>query len=350
MKLNMTRLYAGKVKHFCALFLTAMLALSCRQDKKDIDLSSIKLEVHIERFDHDFDQLRTPPMQNKVAGLQSKYGPFYTDFVERIIEAGSVKDTAYFANIRSILNSKPYQDLKHEVDSVYPNLKDQEEDLTDAFKRVKYYFPKQQLPKVYAYLSGFQVQTSVGNGYFGVGLDLFLGAKSKFYPALINTYPQYLSRRFTPDNMVPRIIEGILREDIAPEKDEKSILEKMIYEGKVMCLMDRLLPHVPDSTKIGYTTRQMEWCQAFEGNIWGYFLNENLLYETDYPKMQKYFNEAPFTPGLGEKTESAPKLAVWTGWQIVRQYLIKHPDVTPAQLLATKDAQLILNEAAYHPK
>ncbi len=346
----MTRLYASKVKHFCALFLTATVAISCRQDKKDIDLSNIKLEVHIERFDHDFDQLRTPPMQNKVAGLQRKYGAFYTDFVERIIEAGSVKDTAYFTNIRGILNSKPYQDLKHEVDSVYPNLNDQEEHLTDAFKRVKYYFPKQQLPKVYAYLSGFQVQNSVGNGYFGVGLDMFLGAKSKFYPALINTYPQYLSRRFTPDNMVPRIVEGILREDIAPEGDEKSLLQKMIYEGKVMCLMDRLLPHVPDSTKIGYTTRQMEWCQAFEGNIWGYFLNENLLYETDYPKMQKYFNEAPFTPGLGERTESAPKLAVWTGWQIVRQYLAKHPDTTPAQLLAMKDAQLILNDAAYHPK
>ncbi|WP_342645768.1 gliding motility lipoprotein GldB [Mucilaginibacter sp. CSA2-8R] len=346
----MTRLYASKVKHFCALFLTVMLAASCRQDKKDIDLSNIKLEVHIERFDHDFDQLRTQPMQNKATTLQHKYGAFYTDFVEHIIEAGSVKDTAYFTNVRSILSSKPYQDLKHEVDSVFPDLNNQEKDLTDAFKRAKYYFPKQQLPKVYAYLSGFQVQTSVGNGYFGVGLDMFLGAKSKFYPALINTYPQYLSRRFTPDNMVPRIIEGIIREDTAPESDEKSLLEKMIYEGKVMCLMDRLLPHVPDSTKIGYTTRQMEWCQAFEGNIWGYFLNESLLYETDYPKIQKYFNEAPFTPGLGERSESAPKLAVWTGWQIVRQYLIKHPDVSPAQLLAIKDAQLILNEAAYHPK
>ena len=58
------------------------------------------------------------------------------------------------------------------------------------------------------------------------------------------------------------------------------------------------------------------------------FLEENLLYESDYPKIQKYLNPAPFTPGLGEKNESAPKLAVWTGWQIVRQYMEKHPEVT----------------------
>jgi hypothetical protein len=35
---------------------------------------------------------------------------------------------------------------------------------------------------VYAYFSGFKAQTTVGDGYFGIGLDLFLGANSRFYP------------------------------------------------------------------------------------------------------------------------------------------------------------------------
>ncbi|MDT3402806.1 gliding motility lipoprotein GldB [Mucilaginibacter terrae] len=347
----MSILYRSKLKHFYALFLIAAILSSCKEDKKKIDVSNIKLEVHIERFDHDFDLMRNKPMAQQVAVLQSKYGPFYADFIQRILDAGNIADTAYFVNLRQVFAGKPYLDLKHEVDSVYPNLQKQEEELTDAFKRIKYYFPQKQLPKVYAYFSGFQAQTTLGNGYFGIGLDQFLGLKSKFYPALVNTYPHYLSRRFTPDNITPRVIEGMLHEDMFPEADaDRSLLAKMVYEGKMLYLMDVLLPDVPDSTKIGYTSQQIQWCQAFEKNIWGYFLEENLLYETDYLKLQKYLNEAPFTPGLGEKNESAPKLAVYTGWQIIRQYMIKHPYTTVQQLLALNDPQKILDDAGYHPK
>ena len=347
----MTILYRSKLKHFYALFLIATILAACKSGNNKVDVSNIKLDVHIQRFDHDFDQLSKKPLQPQATQLQNKYGLFYTDFIERVLQVGTIQDTAYFTNLRQVFAGKPYQDLKHEVDSVYPDLSKQEEQLTDAFKRIKYYFPKKQMPKVYAYFSGFQAQTTLGNGYIGIGLDLFLGNKSKFYPALINTFPHYLSRRFTPDNMVPRVIEGIIREDMFPESTkDKSLLAKMVYEGKMMYLMDKLLPDVDDSVKIGYTRQQMEWTHAFEANIWGYFLEENLLYETDYNKLQKYLNEAPFTPGLGEKNESAPKLGIWTGWQIVRRYMLKHPDTTVQQLLAMQDPQQILNEAEYHPK
>jgi len=111
-----------------------------------------------------------------------------------------------------------------------------------------------------------------------------------------------------------------------------------------------ILPNVADTTKIGYSTAQLKWCKEFQSKIWAYFLEENLLYESDFPKIQKYLTEAPFTPGLGEKNESAPKLAVWTGWQIVREYMDKHPEVTLPELMADNDAQKILNESKYRPK
>ena len=339
-----------KLPQIYLFLLSLMLLCACKSNKK-ADVSHINLEVHIERFDHDFDNLHAGLMSPQVNLLQKKYGNFYPDYIERILKAGSLRDTAYFGMLRKIFADKAYQDLKHEVDSVYPALSTTEASLTDAFKHIKYYFPKKQLPKVYAYLSGFQAQTSVGDDYFAIGLDLFLGANSKFYPSLITTFPHYISRRFTPENITPRVVEGLAREDMFPEKEsDKSLLAKMIYEGKIMYFMDQTLPDAPDSLKIGYTGKQLEWCHQFENNIWGYFLEENLLYETDAQKIQKYFNEAPFTPGLGEHNESAPKLAVWTGWQIVRHYMDNHPNITLPQLMADDDAQKILNQAGYHPK
>ncbi|GAB2695136.1 hypothetical protein GCM10027037_18510 [Mucilaginibacter koreensis] len=333
------------------LFLLTALALQACNRHAKVDVSHIPVNVTIQRFDHDFAQLQNPPVGPKAQNLQRKYGVFYTDFISHILQAGSPRDTSYFKTLHDVFNSQAYQDLKHEVDSVYPNMDKQNAELTDAFRHIRYYFPKQSLPKVYAYFSGFQAQTSIGDGYFAIGLDLFLGAKSKFYPALIEAYPHYISRRFTPDNIAPRTVETIVRENIFPEPDaDKSLLSRMVYNGKVMYIMDQLLPDAPDSLKIGYTPQQLDWAQKFEGDTWAYFLEENLLYETDYNRIQKYLSEAPFTPGLGEHNDSAPKLAIFTGWQMVKQYMERHPDTTLPQLMAMDDAQAILNQSKYRPK
>lgn len=332
-------------------FLICVLLASCK-NKDKIDVSGIDLNVKIERFDHDFDAFRKSNYPQKTVQMQQHYGQFYADFVERILKQGTIRDTAYFITLRKLFADKAYNDLKHEVDSVYPNLDKQEAELTDAFKHIKYYYPQKTLPHVYAYFSGFQAQTSIGNRYFAVGLDMFLGEHSKFYPALIEAFPHYISRRFTPDNMIPRVVEGLAREEMFPEQDsdQKSLLSRMIYNGKIMYFMDQIQPEVTDSTKIGYTNEHLQWCKDNEANIWGYFLEDNLLYETDYQKIQKYLTEAPFTPGLGDHNNSAPKLGVWMGWQIVKQYMNKNPKVTLQQLMAEHDEQEILSQSHYHPK
>lgn len=340
----------AKATQIYLIFLTSTLLTACHHSNK-VDVSNIDVHVTIERFDHDLDKMRTGPMAPQAAYMEKKYGAFYRDFMERILPAGSTRDTGYFMTLRKVLHTKDYLALKHAVDSVYPNMDKTAGNLTEAFKYIKYYYPKKKLPKVYAYFSGFAAQTSVGNGYVAIGLDMFLGADSKFYPALIESIPHYLSRHFTPDNITPRVVEGMAREDMFPESDsDKTMLSKMIYRGKILYFMDRILPDMPDSVKIGYTPEQLKWCEDFKSQIWGYFLEQNLLYETDDEKTQKFLGEAPFTPGLGEKTESAPKLAVWTGWQIVREYMDKHPEVTLEQLMADKSAQHILNGSRYRPR
>jgi len=339
-----------KAKQIYLIFLTSLLLTACGRAKK-ADVSNIDVNVTIERFDHDLDAMRTKPMNAQVAYMKNKYGTFYTDYIERVIRAGTVRDTNYYKTLRDIFDSQSYKDLKHDVDSVYHNMDKATADITDAFKHIRYFYPQKKLPKVYAYFSGFQAQTSLNDDYFAIGLDMFLGADSRFYPALTETLPHYVTRRFTPDNIAPRVVEVIAREDMFPEKDkDKSLLSKMVYNGKILYFMDQVLPDVPDSTKIGYTAKQVKWSEEFKPQIWGYFLEENLLYETDFEKIQKFIGEAPFTPGFGEKNDSAPKLALWTGWQIVRQYMEKNPKVTLQELMVDDDAQKILNGSKYRPK
>jgi gliding motility-associated lipoprotein GldB len=333
-------------------FFSCLLAASCN-NKKGPDVSEINLEISIERFDKELNTINTSNLTQRSQELRKKYTWFYDDYMSQMLSVGSpATDASYLNTLSTVLQNKDYKELSSTVQQAFPNLERHEDELTNAFKHVRYYYPKQKIPRLITFISGFAVQTPIGNDYIGIGLDMFLGSYgAKFYPALRESLPYYIARRFTPENITPRVIEAFAREEMFPEKDEdRNLLSKMIYNGKILYMMDAFIPEVPDTLKIGYTTQQLQWCQENEGGIWAYLLENELLFNSDYKKIQRYLAEAPFTPGLGENSDSAPKLGVWTGWQIVRKYMEQHPEVSLQQLMLENDPQKILTESKYKPK
>lgn len=331
------------------LFLAVpILLFSCKQGSKP-DVSDIQLEIKIGRFDQDLYNGKTKDLTQTDKMLQGKYGPFYNDFVHRMVGDPSYSNTEILS---TLYKDQAYTDLNREADSVFKDMGGIEKDLTQTFKYVKHYYPNVKVPKMISFISGFAVQTPIGDDYMGIGLDMFLGKNSKFYGAIVQSVPTYLSRRFSPEYVVPRITETYAREELFPERDEdRTLLSKMIQNGKILYFMDQVLAdEVPDSVKIGYTKSQLEWCKTYEKDIWAYLLQNKLLFETDYQRIQVFLGEGPFTPGLGEKNESAPKLGVWMGWQMVRKYMQENKEISLQQLMAEKDPQKILNMSKYKPK
>lgn len=330
------------------ILICILVFFSCSQDSKP-DVSEIELSINIERFDRDLYNGKDKDITLTDSLLHKKYKSFYEDFIFKMVgnESFTRKEV-----LTGIFRDKAYIDLNHEVDSVFPNLNEVEAELTQTFKYIKYYYPRAQIPRFIGFLSGFAYQTPIGDNYIGIGLDMFLGENSKFYGALIESIPLYMSKKFAPQYIVPRVSEYYVRENLFRERDEdRSLLAKMIYNGKILYFMDKVLPNsVPDSVKIGYTANQLAWCEAYETEIWAFYLESDLLYEMDYAKIQVYLSEGPFTPGLGDDRSSAPKIGVWTGWQIVRKYMEENPDVTLQELMADTDSQSILTKSKYKPK
>lgn len=337
-----------KFRQSYLFFLCTVLFFSCTKSNKP-DVSHINLTIKIERFDKDLYIGKGKDVALTDSLLHKKYGAFYEDFIFKMV--GNESYTSQQV-LKGLYEDKAYFDLNREVDSVFPTLEKPEAELTEAFKYIKYYYPNATLPRFIGFLSGFSYQTPIGDNYAGIGLDMFLGKDSKFYGALVQSIPLYVSRRFTQEYIAPRVSEYYVRENLFKERDEdRSLLAKMVYNGKILYFMDQVLPdNMPDSVKIGYTDQQLAWCNDFESEIWAFYLENNLLYETDYSKIQVYLSEGPFTPGLGENNTSAPKLAVWSGWQIVRKYMKENPDVTLQQLMADTDSQKILTKSKYKPK
>ena len=342
LKINLPQIYG--------FFLIIML-FSCSGETR-VDVSHIDVDIKIERFDRALDSLQPDNVLAKNREWLQRYGYFYADYMQYMLEAGNPLDSIRLAPVlTAVIETDDFNALKASVFEVYPDMAAQEAGLTDAFKYFTYYFPDIPIPRFIAFFSGFAVQSPVGEDYLGIGLDMFLGADSKFYPALRESIPNYLSRRFTPENIVPRTVESYIREELYPQNDlDVTLLQHMVYQGKVLYVMDRVMPDVADTLKIGYTTQQWEWAQRYERDIWAWFLQENLLYEADYNRVQKYLSEAPFTPELGEHNESAPKLGVFIGWRLVQAYMERYPETTLPELLGISEAQVILDGSKYRGK
>ena len=341
-------IYNVKHRQIYLIFLFAIAFISCKQGNRP-DISNINLDIKIDRFDKTLYAAKTKNPAEVDQTLSKNYGVFYDDYIHRMIGSPEYSNVDVLS---TLFKDQAYADLTKEVDSIFPNLNAQEHGLTETFKYIKYYYPKAKLPKFVSFVSGFAYQMPVGDNYLGIGLDMFLGKDSKFYKAIVQSVPLYLSRRFAPEYIVPRVAETYAHEELFPEPDEnRTLLSKMVFQGKILYFLDQVLPeNTTDSTKIGYSNEQLQWAQRFEGDIWAYFLENNFLYETDYQKIQVFLSEGPFTPGLGENRDSAPKLGTWTGWQIVKKYMKENPKITLQQLMAEHDAQKILNQSKYKPK
>src|ERR1700749_364361 len=96
-------IFSFKAKQIYLIFLTSLLLTACGRSKK-VDVSNNDVNVKIERFDHDLDVMHTKPMMPQAILMEKKYGIFYQDFIERVMQYGTVRDTAYFKTLRDMFN------------------------------------------------------------------------------------------------------------------------------------------------------------------------------------------------------------------------------------------------------
>lgn len=328
-----------------ALIVVILFGTACSRDGRkpswEADLSGVSIEdIYIHRYEEVLFNLNP-------ATLEESLEPHFEQF-SFFIE-GSMGNPEAIEKLYNFVTDP-------EIKAVYRDTSNEWEDtdaiaasLARAFRFHRYHFPDIELPQVYTYISGVDYLMPVI--YTGdklvIGLDNFLGSDYALYDRL--GIPRYLSRWMRPERMV---VEAMLAfadarlSELSPMPE--TLLDHMIYHGKRQYFLDSMLPRTHDTLKIAYTNANMEWMKSFEGFAWTYKLDNNLLYTTDHRNINQFTGEAPFTSAFGR--ESAPRTGVWLGWQIVREYMRRNPDVGLRELLSEGDSRKILSEARYRPR
>lgn len=133
-----------------------------------------------------------------------------------------------------------------------------------------------------------------------------------------------------------------------PDKSSgKPLVEQMIESGKRLYLLEKLLPDLPDSIRTGYTAQQLAFCEHNEQQVWGFFVQNDLLFSNDPNTARDYLTDAPNTAALGES--SPGNIGQFVGRQIVDKWVDAH-EKTSLDTLMKMPAGKLFEEAKYKPR
>lgn len=338
------------MKNILASLVIVVLVLSCNNKKGIPDVSGIKVDLTLERFEKDFFAIDTNNVVPGLTQLQQKYPGFYRDFMQGVIGiSGIPADPPTQEAVRRMLSS--YTSLYKVVEAKLGNATDIESQLKKGFQFVKYYFPNYKVPGVITFIGTLDIAgTVLTENYVAVGLHQYAGKNFEGYksPEVMQLYPSYITRRFEPQYIPANCMKAIVS-DLFPDKSvSRPLSEQMIEKGKQWWLLDMFLPEMADSLKTGYTQQQLEWCEANEGLIWSYIVKNDELHSVNPVTIQTYIGEAPFTAAFSQEL-SPGNIGQWIGWQIVKKYAKDNPKMKIDQIMQA-DPKKILEEARYKPR
>lgn len=325
------------------IFLGSLL-IACSGNRLDVDVSTVNVnDIKIDRFEEDLFNSKASPAELKQQ-LEKKYDSFYFGF-QNIVSGGSVPDSVAANGLYMFVHDSAMKEAYNECEKKYPDLKWLSADISEAYKHFKFHFPKRSLPRIVTYMSGFNYSVLRIDSTIGIALEMYLGKDNKFYRML--QFPKYKTVNMDKEYMLTDLVRGWMTTEFPKNDDKKDMLDEIIYNGKLLYLVDALLPNTDDTIKMGYTQKQLEWCKRNEYNMWAYFVQKKVLYISNPSEIIKYTGEGPFTSAFNK--DSPARVGIWIGWQIVRAYMDEHRGVSLEDLMNDNDAQKLLLRSKYKP-
>jgi len=326
------------------VLLVVMYLFLRNKNPLDVNVKNIELEVKMERFDKImFDQKM--PIEKRIQILNEKYDVFYDVFNYDIISIGGIENRSYAVYLQTFLNDYAVQQAYHAVDSVFKDTEMLNSQLTDGFKHYKYYYADSTVPRVVGFIAGFNQSVATMDGFIGVGLDKYLGSRSNLYAML--QIPDYAAGRMTPEQIPFDVMTAFAQMQYPYSDSSETLLNRMIYNGKIQYFLDAMYPQEEDSLKHAYSSEDIDYCRWHEKDMWAFIIDKKLLFSTDYLVIRNYCDDAPYTKDFG--MDSPPRAGNWLGWRIVSSYM-KHNKVSLPELMAEQDYQKILNMSKYDPE
>ena len=271
-------------------------AFACKNENQN------KLKVSVDRFDKKFQLSDSLELEE----LKQNYPYFFPSNYPDEVWMNRKKDSIQieiFKQVQNIFNEGEFLDEK----------------LSNFFTRKKTYYKKFSLPNIISVVTDvdYNNRLILTDSILLIGLDNYLGSDHYFYDGL----PNYIREDLKKQNIISDIAEEYAKKSILENK-KYTFIEKIIYHGKILYYKDIMIPDELDHLKIGISQNKLEWATANESKVWGYFIENEILFSPDTNLEKRFIDDAPFSKFFLEiDNESSEKIGRFIGWNVVRSFM-----------------------------
>lgn len=325
------------MKHFLrlALALLVTLASSCTEERYRVPRGNQVEVTEIARYDREFFETG-----------QIADSAFWKLYNESVMLAGPVGEASTKALMDVFRNDSDMIRVAADCETRFASSQPYAKAFSQAFTRLCAFVDDMPVPKISFHISGFGQSVVSAPDILSASVEKFLGNDYPLYGELF--YP-YQCQRMTPEHLVADCLNGWIRSEFtnASLMSDTRLIDYLVYEGKILFLLEKVFPGEPMDVLIGCSPEQADWLKSNEARMWQRILEYDHLYSRDPLVLSKYIGDAPTTVYFTE--ESPGRAAIWNGYGIVSAYMEHSPETSIMELLMETDAERIFSISLYRP-
>lgn len=325
------------------IFILGIVLVSCSDSatykkKLNVDCSNCKPhEFKIKQYNKALFDLDTSNFAEKLKDLHN----VFPELIPSVLDEGQIRYMKDFVTDTFCLR------INKMVEETFPEISLVEEEVKSVYQHFNYYFPNVPILPTYTYVSGIDMATGpvlVAPDYVMISLDYYLSNKDFVYDYV--GMPRFMSVRCQLASLPKDLANALYDKYLHQKKFTKDALSEMIERGKMYYFIEAMVPSVADSVLLGYSSKQMQWAQDNEGQVWASVIGNNMLYSNNLDIKRTLFGEAPFTAAFSN--DAPARLGDFIGLQIVRSFMSAN-EIALATLLEMTDEQDIFQRSGYKP-
>ena len=233
-------------------------------------------------------------------------------------------------------------ELYHKSSQVFSNFNFNSKKLKTIFNKAKS-LEAFKYPTIVSLINkgNFEDRVIYADSLLFVSLNFYLGAN--YY----NNLPNYISERMEI-SYISNDIAYKISEKFVNNLEDRTLLSNMITHGKILYINKLINPSEEEWIVFNTTKEKLVWAIENEFEIWSYFVEKELFYDTDLDLRSRFMSPAPYSKfnlDIDKKTPGG--IGRWLGFKIVNSYM-NHNQITINQLLDI-DHYTIFKNSKYKP-
>ena len=302
------------------------------------------MALKVNRFEKELFSINQENLIEKTNNWDEMFGSFNEVFATQIIQVSPLDKEQYYNRLLAFTQNKDMREAYDSTALVFLDFSEIQHNLELAFGQFAIHFPSYPIPEITTFFGGFTYGVVTYDNNIAIGLEYFLGKDSKYYEYLGD--PMYLRYQKQKAFILSNVMEVWFNEHFQKYLRGKDLLSQLIYKGKMMYFLDKMLLELTLKDKFRFTTEQMDWVEDNESSIWEYFIHEDLLFSKKENEFRSFVSYAPFAKGMPK--EAPGRVGYFIGYRIVNEYM-KNNNIDIQELMYLTDSRKFLQKSKYKP-